>query len=544
MEPSGKRLFWTLVCLTVAAGLLRMPLLDRSIWFDEACMSSQRIGTLPQMLATLYRDIHPPLFVACMHAWNRLFGDGEIAMRMPALLTGLACIPLTYWVGHLLVGRRAALWAAILLALSPVHTWYCAEARLYAPMVFCTLLGFGTFLRLMQPNRTSKRRRLLFWGHVANVAVMLMLHYYLAVVVLVQLLLAPVLTRGFRRRSTRIVLVHGIGLALLAAFVLIKRALGQFETSQTYLGELTPAKLGTFLCNWTWTGNTMQTAEASWIVTLGRSYELLGVGAMALGLVAIARYTRTRAAGWLVPVAILMLPAFLFACAAIGLQSTYLERTLIPALPFVLLLAAAGICLLPKPLRLVAGAGNVLLAAGAMLALYDGYSERWTLYKPHPDWRSAAQWLGNELEAEAAGRPVYTSMPNPRSLSYYEPRIQYAKNLKSTISPERIGKQVTDRLGPWFGRIAQAQFAEFDRYNAELLANASLVVYRSKPDPGKLTRPASAPDDIAYIVRNHWHPNVDIDDSVERLLADPRVQTIEAATFPGVTVSKVRIARD
>ena len=86
---------WTLSGLVLVAFLLRLPLLDRSVWFDEACMSDQRIGTSAQLLATLYTDIHPPLFVLFMHYWNSLFGDGEVAMRIPAMISGLLCIPLT-----------------------------------------------------------------------------------------------------------------------------------------------------------------------------------------------------------------------------------------------------------------------------------------------------------------------------------------------------------------------------------------------------------------------------------------------------------------
>ena len=175
---------WLLLfALTMTAALLRAPLLDRPVWFDEACMSDQRIGTTAQWLATLYVDIHPPLFVSWMHFWNGWFGDGAVTMRAPALLSGLLSVPLIWWVGSRLVGSRAACVAAALLALSPVHVWYCAEARLYAPMVLCTLAAFGCVDRLT--DAAYPRRRVLFWLHALNVAVMLSLHYYLSVYVTV-----------------------------------------------------------------------------------------------------------------------------------------------------------------------------------------------------------------------------------------------------------------------------------------------------------------------------------------------------------------------
>ena len=195
------RRVWVLLAITAVAALLRMPLLGRPVWFDEACMSDQRIGTTAQWLATLYVDIHPPLFVSFMHFWNGWFGDGEVAMRTPALLSGVLSVPLTWWVGSRLVGSRAALIAAALLALSPVHAWYCAEARLYAPMVLCTLLAFGCVERLT--DASCGRRRALFWLHAMNVAVMLSLHYYLSVYVAVLAALAPALRRGGGPRGHR-----------------------------------------------------------------------------------------------------------------------------------------------------------------------------------------------------------------------------------------------------------------------------------------------------------------------------------------------------
>src|SRR5262245_63242492 len=132
--PTSRHVAWLLTAAVVVGLLLRVPLLGRPLWFDEVCMSKQWIGTWEQLLAALYVDIHPPLFLCFMHCWNGVFGDGELSLRLPPLLAGLACIPLLYWTGHRLVGQTAALWAVVLLTLSPVHIWYSAEARLYTPM--------------------------------------------------------------------------------------------------------------------------------------------------------------------------------------------------------------------------------------------------------------------------------------------------------------------------------------------------------------------------------------------------------------------------
>ncbi|MFY9345606.1 MAG: glycosyltransferase family 39 protein, partial [Planctomycetota bacterium] len=263
---SRRDVVFVLLCTALALAV-RLPLLGRPVWFDEACMSSQRIGTWEQLVATLYVDIHPPLFVTFMHCWGRLFGDGELALRLPALLSGLAALPLLFWSGYRLVGVAAARWAVLLLALSPAHAWYSAEARLYAPMVAWTLLVFGTAERLLAGDSAHRRR--LQWLHVAGVGVLLALHYYLAVFVVALAIAAPFVARGLPRPVRWLLVVHGVALVLLAAFVAAKLALGEFETSQDYLGPLTADKLRAFVLDWCWSGHALLPADGDGQVVAG-----------------------------------------------------------------------------------------------------------------------------------------------------------------------------------------------------------------------------------------------------------------------------------
>lgn len=529
---------WVLFALVVVATLLRLPLLDRPIWFDEACMSDQRIGSTPQLLSTLYTDIHPPLFVAFMHLWNLLFGDGEVAMRLPAMISGILCIPLTYWVGHRLIGRSASLVAAVLLACSPVHIWYCTEARLYAPMVATTLFAFGCVDRLTDDRLGPQK--LLFWTHLLNVALMLALHYYLAVVVVALAGLAPLLARGMTQRARSLVMWHGIGILLLGGFVMAKLRLGEFETSQGYLRALDGKELFRFLFEWCWTGNTLSAEDSALLRGIGVGFLWFGVALGVLGVLELLRRIKTAPRGLLVPVGIAILPGFMFACVVIGYDNTYLERSLIPALPFVFLLAAAGLRVFPGKARAVATVGAIAMAATATVSLYGSFDTRWTVYKPHPDWRSAAAYLGREIDAGASGTPVFTSMPNPRSLSYYDVRLQNAKNLEIVNEPKEIGDKVR-KVNGWLGDFAEASFADFAAYNRGLLAGAELISYPSRNTPEELAMPDGK--DTCYLVRNEWHPHKSVDGSVEALLAHPRTEVLHTERCTGVTVYKVRFKK-
>jgi len=527
---------WTLGAFVLLGLLVRWPLLDRSVWFDEVCMSDQRIGTWAQLVAVLYKDIHPPLYVTFMHFWNGVFGDSELSMRMPPLLCGLASIPLVYWSGYRLVGRNAALWAAVLLMLSPVHIWYSAEARLYSPMVACTLLLVGTFDRLM--DRSLSTTRSLWTLHFANVAVMLALHYYLAVFVALTAVAAPLLM-GWTRRARIVLVGHGIGLAMLTAFVAAKSMLGEFQTSQDYLRPMTLPEAYLFLFEWCWTGHTLLAVRnllddlAAWL------QEAIGVVLVVIGVVRIARAGEPRSV--LVPMAMIAIPAFLWACSSLGLGHTYTERSALPSLPFVYLIAGCGLASLPQTVRRLGGTVVLLLCLASLLAMHAFHDRHWTVYKPHPDWRSATAWFGNQIDRGNAGRVIFTSVPNPRSLSYYDVRIQDVKNLAPAGDPAAIGAKVRHRLGDWFGERAEHTFREFAEQNERLLAGAKLRVYRSESDPAALRPLVPQPDGICYLLRDKWHPHVTVDHTIEDLLANPKVQVLETAEFVSLSLYRVRL---
>lgn len=504
-------------------------------------MSDQRIGTSAQLLATLYTDIHPPLFVLFMHYWNSLFGDGEVAMRIPAMISGLLCIPLTYWVGSRLTSKTAAMIAAALLAISPVHVWYCAEARLYAPMVTTTLIAFGCIDRLTDP--LSPHRRGLLWLCALNMAVMLSLHFYLAVIVATLAAVAPILAGGITPTVRKVLWSHGAGLVLLAAFVFAKMQIGEFETSQDYLRAFSAGELFSFLFDWSWSGSTLPSSEHALVRGLGVGFVWLGVGLTALGLIHTLTNLKQKPRSLLVLVGVGLLPCFMFALVLTGYANTYIERSLIPALPFVFLLAAVGLRALPGTVRLVTTASTFALASLALLTLYSSFATKFTLYKPHPDWRSAARYLGQQIDAGHAGMPIYTSFPNPRSLSYYDARIQDERNLQIDLSPEEIGCKVSQRLGSWLGHLAIASLKEFTQHNRRLLSDAQLVVRRCQPDPDSLDWPSDRTDNLCFVIRNEWHPNIRVDGSVEELLAHPRTSILHAERFEGVTIYELRILK-
>src|SRR6185312_1527604 len=78
----------------------------------------------------------------------------EFGLRFLPALFGALGIPVVYAVGRRLVGERAALFAAALLAVSPLHVYYSQFAR-YWSLVFLlsAVYPYALYLGLRERNR-------------------------------------------------------------------------------------------------------------------------------------------------------------------------------------------------------------------------------------------------------------------------------------------------------------------------------------------------------------------------------------------------------
>jgi hypothetical protein len=142
MRSAEARAFpWAAVlAATAAAAALRLPGLLQDPWIDEVW--SWALARTRESAADVFT-----LRSSNSHALNTLwiYFVGErpdfVLYRLPAFLTGLACVPLAARIAgrH---GRPAAIAAAWLTAVSFLLVVYASEARGYAPLVFFSLAAF------------------------------------------------------------------------------------------------------------------------------------------------------------------------------------------------------------------------------------------------------------------------------------------------------------------------------------------------------------------------------------------------------------------
>jgi len=107
-----------------------------------------RLTLWKTIAGTVKLEPHPPAYYMLMLGWTKIFGAGILALRLPSVLFGVACIVLIYVLCLLEENRFTGLLAAGMLAFNGLHIYWSQEAKLYIMGCFLGLLS-TVFLVLM-----------------------------------------------------------------------------------------------------------------------------------------------------------------------------------------------------------------------------------------------------------------------------------------------------------------------------------------------------------------------------------------------------------
>jgi 4-amino-4-deoxy-L-arabinose transferase-like glycosyltransferase len=260
---SGKRLDWLVVAtaMLVALCLGLSNLGTPSFWHDEAvqvCVARNMAETGKPLLPS--GNPHPvaPLFNAILAVFIALFGDSETVVRIPSVLASVLNVSLGYYLVRKLLGRPAALVAAVALALNPWSIGWAREARFY---MFHQTFYLAVLVAAWHALAADTRKALWTWGVVAC------LSYLLSILVSLHsvLFLAPMgLYAGFmflRERQIRSRwFVAGVVVGILGAVTLLgywlslpkHDAMAIFKESQ---GKFDASRPQTFFYLWWFQAN-------------------------------------------------------------------------------------------------------------------------------------------------------------------------------------------------------------------------------------------------------------------------------------------------
>lgn len=539
MNSPRKLLIWILL-LAIAT---RVPLMFESLWFDEYYTTRHTIGTLALLLKSLYTDIHPPAYYAFMTLWTNVFGDAEFSIRTPPLLCGLGTVWLVFALGRDIVSARTGLIAAAIVATSPLHIWYSTEARPYSTQLFLLLLtvhAYGKLMRAATPGRGP------VVVYSLSIATLVFTHYYMAAYAVAFSALA-FFDKLERRRA--VWLANVATLALMGAYVAFKLKVSEFETARGYLREFTVGECWQLFYDWFLSGYVLSIAgdRTGSVAAIGHenlrraglvTFQAMAVIATVAGVIALAR-NRAKPPGWHVLAAAVWLPLFLLALALIGRDQTYIERSALPAYPFFVLVLATGLAKLPR--RALVGVGFAILQI-ITLATFYGELDTHTVYRPNPDWRAAAAYLGHEIDTHGAGLDVYTPYASPDPLAYYDPRIQQAKLFEPAAGLEQrlLGSIDEDT---WWGTpliaLARSMHAEFEATKREKRATAQMLIHQLAQRDPLATADRSRPFYVVY----PGDPDGYVHPGTAALIERDDVVEIECARWRWLRVHKLRFSR-
>src|SRR3954470_15496252 len=127
--------------------VLRTRQLDIGYWIDEGLSVGIADRPLTDIPGVLKVDGSPPLYYMLLHVWMSLIDAGEQTTHVFSLLFALACVPVAWWSGKVLLGTRTAWIAAVLAALNPWLTQYAQETRMYSLAALLTWIACTCFLR-------------------------------------------------------------------------------------------------------------------------------------------------------------------------------------------------------------------------------------------------------------------------------------------------------------------------------------------------------------------------------------------------------------
>jgi mannosyltransferase len=155
--------------IVVVATVLRAIALNQQLWFDEIIMllDSARESVWQTVTKYDWQNQHM-LYSLLAHGSIRVFGEHPWALRLPAMLFGIASIPVLYAFARLVTTNREALLASGLMALNYQHIWFSQNARGYTGMAFWTLAASILFIRSAS---AGKVRDWMLYGIVAALGV-------------------------------------------------------------------------------------------------------------------------------------------------------------------------------------------------------------------------------------------------------------------------------------------------------------------------------------------------------------------------------------
>lgn len=146
----------TLISLTVFGAVLRFAGANRDFWLDELATVFRYVrGSTGEILFQAVSSNNHLLNSLMAHATAHWFGENELIIRLPAILFGIATIPVFYHFVRSICTSRDAFLSSLLLTFSYHHIFFSQNARGYTAMLLGAILSTHFLILGFKRNRLS-----------------------------------------------------------------------------------------------------------------------------------------------------------------------------------------------------------------------------------------------------------------------------------------------------------------------------------------------------------------------------------------------------
>jgi len=405
-----------LFIIFVSAFLIRSINLNQSLWLDETIVAKV-VKTIPFQLIPFQfsqGDFHPPLYYLLISLWTHIFGNSEIALRMPSVIFSLIAGWFVYKIGCQLFNKKQAVWATLFFLFNPLCVYYSQEARMYMMATALLTIALYYFLRVLKEDQKThtQAKNILFFNIFSSLAVFT---FYGSLFFIGALILWRVL---LQKRKIDLSIVWGPLLSVIFLSPLVFQQLHNAKVSLVAVKNWSLVLGKVEIKNGAMIFLKFATGRISWLPKWSY-YLLAGIPTAITWLIAAFGMKKSKFLSFLFVVPLLMgLLVSFFAPMLMYFRFLYL-------LPILSLLIARGIPLDGKRVWSAYFFIGVSLIFSCIYLLNPQFHRE--------DWRRLAQQLNTNT-------PVYMILPSSDPLLYYRNDVSVfeLRNIQNSTIPEHI----------------------------------------------------------------------------------------------------------
>ena len=220
--------------------------INSSIWHDEAMSIYFANRDFRGLISELSRDNNFPLYFVMLWGWIKVFGTGEVAVRVLSLIFYWFSIAAVYFLGKETYGKKGGLIASFLYGICPFTIPHIQNARSYSLLLLLVALSLLFFTKAFLKE---KSRRNLFL-YIASSTLGMCTHPYFMFVFFAQVVFCLFFCRTQKKTYLAAFLYSVIIFAVLWGEVFVQQVNNGASSWITQdIGRPTVYQLVYFLCH-------------------------------------------------------------------------------------------------------------------------------------------------------------------------------------------------------------------------------------------------------------------------------------------------------